>query len=798
MLGVALVSWGTVTHSWDASTKTLTVQYTADGVDLNFDNILNQYGASGQVKKLVISGDFTNTEWTQKTCGFIEQCAGQNTLDLDMTGCTKLVSRFVNVKDTYNAETDWADTYFNQFTQDQLTKVTKYYYWGQSEADPDKVYQKNGKWYVDMGWGDGNPEVTPTETYVYQFEDGTTGNVQAQNGVYTLVNDFSFGNAKTKIKSVKFPASSNFTYIPDELFSSCSNVQSVYLPDNIVAIGNKAFMKTSVSDVNFPNALKEIGGDAFEHCNMTSVDLSNTQVTLLRWFTFQDCAQLESFVFPTALTTIEKNAFEKSGLKTADLSDCHSLTIIGHDAFNECYSLTEVKLCSHPKVIKGGASGAFHNCTAIRTVEVVGCDGTDVTQCVCENRAFEWDVTHVQTAVANVETMAAKLIYPRNMALDMIVKSSNTPYTSTFDYFVGDYKAGAVIKQENLLAYYRQVPTDGYGTTKDENEQEVKLNEPTYKGNGWLEFINVGEFVPIIPKGGKFLRTYSLNKDYGPVLLPIGDDAIHAYRVLDYKSLQNETDDNGNEITVTGYLLLKELLTTVKGVEYSYVPENTGVVFYSNKLDETAALVLAPYMDDELENMAEAKDGGIDKVKAKLDELFPEFPNTGDDYYCLKDNGEWEGNPDANMLQGSYDDPAHVSPTSPWIFKDDANQYPYGGYYEEPRLYRNFSLDATNQVWKRMKVGYLRANRAFAQLPVGRFNNENENADMNKFNAEDNGLEAKSAINMIFDGEATSIVTVDNRGNIVDDDAWYTIQGVRVTVPTKGVYIHNHKKVVIK
>jgi len=113
-------------------------------------------------------------------------------------------------------------------------------------------------------------------------------------------------------------------------------------------------------------------------------------------------------------------------------------------------------------------------------------------------------------------------------------------------------------------------------------------------------------------------------------------------------------------------------------------------------------------------------------------------------------------------------------------------------------LYRNFSLDATNQVWKRMKVGYLRANRAFAQLPVGRFNNENENADMNKFNAEDNGLEAKSAINMIFDGEATSIVTVDNRGNIVDDDAWYTIQGVRVTVPTKGVYIHNHKKVVIK
>lgn len=45
-------------------------------------------------------------------------------------------------------------------------------------------------------------------------------------------------------------------------------------------------------------------------------------------------------------------------------------------------------------------------------------------------------------------------------------------------------------------------------------------------------------------------------------------------------------------------------------------------------------------------------------------------------------------------------------------------------------------------------------------------------------------------------GEATGIDTVKEAQ--VEDGEWYTIQGVRVAQPTKGLYIHNGKKVVIK
>lgn len=57
-------------------------------------------------------------------------------------------------------------------------------------------------------------------------------------------------------------------------------------------------------------------------------------------------------------------------------------------------------------------------------------------------------------------------------------------------------------------------------------------------------------------------------------------------------------------------------------------------------------------------------------------------------------------------------------------------------------------------------------------------------------------------INFIDDPDdlgTTDISAVSNDGVAIDNDAWYTLQGVRVNAPTKGgIYIHNGRKVVIK
>ena len=42
------------------------------------------------------------------------------------------------------------------------------------------------------------------------------------------------------------------------------------------------------------------------------------------------------------------------------------------------------------------------------------------------------------------------------------------------------------------------------------------------------------------------------------------------------------------------------------------------------------------------------------------------------------------------------------------------------------------------------------------------------------------------------------VKSVDNTLGKSESNAWYTLQGVRVSNLTKGIYIHNGKKVVIK
>ena len=57
---------------------------------------------------------------------------------------------------------------------------------------------------------------------------------------------------------------------------------------------------------------------------------------------------------------------------------------------------------------------------------------------------------------------------------------------------------------------------------------------------------------------------------------------------------------------------------------------------------------------------------------------------------------------------------------------------------------------------------------------------------------------ANAKLALTFGDEVTGIENVENEALNAADDAWYTPQGVRVAQPTKGVYIHNGKKVMVK
>ena len=99
----------------------------------------------------------------------------------------------------------------------------------------------------------------------------------------------------------------------------------------VTRIGQNAFNGKKVVAVDFGNAtnLEKIDNQAFMHSPVASVDLSNTQVTVIGKFAFGDCKSLETFIFSNTLTSLGN-------------SD-------GASVFTDCRSLKVMRLENSPK-----------------------------------------------------------------------------------------------------------------------------------------------------------------------------------------------------------------------------------------------------------------------------------------------------------------------------------------------------------------------------------------------------------------------------------------------------------------
>ncbi len=842
------------------------------------------------VATIKLTGDWENRDTDKDGAKTIKKIVDKfgdaNAPDtLDLSQCKKFCSEFISVKDVINGtEMGPTQTCPGYETDQHVTTFTANY------KLPDETVTGTGEIIVKYfnsleSWGteiDGQPEQHSDGTYWYNYNQvypkvfvkDAEGNEllptsYTDNGDGTCTYSLTITHDGTKflinkeynLAGIIFPVSDKFTFIPDDQFIGAQKLKKVVLSEKMVAIGNDAFSGlTGFEEINFPASLREIGKEAFLGSGIKAAELAVcTQLKRLRYETFEDANNLATVTFPSSLIEIQNDCFQRTGITKADMSECHLLRVIGQKAFSTCPSLTEVRVCSHPKKIKGvEGSGAFNNSTAIRTVEVVGCDNTNLVECICENNAFDPKITYVQTAIDNIETMGARLIFPEGMQYDQPMKSSagnvNTEYlgyASAFDYFVGNYKEGIPFKnnQSCLEAYFKFAPRGvtanavNWPTTGETTQvtvaSDVAMKNKYGISNGWHEFMNVSAGIIINNEDQNFLRTYSRTRGSGPVLLK-NDLGIIAYRAVDYLSTKDEyvankrgdyvfvpgeknklhpgTDeyltkkqckDAGINIkglktysyaTVAGTLYLRPLHPKYKNSDevnedYSYIPELTGVVLYSNKTAEDIFLIFPPYTDTDYD-------------------LSIQYPHTGK---VRRESTRLESEPDdINMLQGSYGEDTGVAPVDPWTYADEENFK--GGTYNPAQIdYRQFGYSISQEKWIRLQPGRMKYNRAFAKIPAEFFNNHNEGKDgtgeFPDFTLSDVPEETTPAdsegeantlllIDYSFDdvaAETDGIKTINETDHVVDANVWYTLQGVKVTQPVKGgVYIHNNKKVVIK
>lgn len=228
------------------------------------------------------------------------------------------------------------------------------------------------------------------------------------NGLYyslgsmtaTLVKDQSSDQSTYKAyTSVNIPASvyyNNYTYpvvtIGTSAFESCSNLQSVTLPNSITTINQDAFYGcTKLGDINLPEGLTTIGLRAFYNCNLDTIIIPST-VTSISNKAFQgnattsvvwkpvECSigtdsdapfystnsQITSFTFGPNVELVPSYICKNmSKLDTIVLPP--SVYRLGQNAFMYCTSLKSINL---PVTQKTLPVSFFEGCSSLESIEL--------------------------------------------------------------------------------------------------------------------------------------------------------------------------------------------------------------------------------------------------------------------------------------------------------------------------------------------------------------------------------------------------------------------------------------------
>lgn len=365
--------------------------------------------------------------------------------------------------------------------------------------------------------------------------------------------------------------------------------------------------------------------------------------------------------------------------------------------------------------------------------------------------------------------------------------SSNTGFARPAYDAADDDNHSCMADDPNDVQFRKTAREDeeGFGSTTP-NQKDILWNRPEgiwtvrfypeldEKGNDISRYTISGTKVIKIPFTrcvGKFIRTYSNNVAMAPV-----DDNVKVYEAYRYEKTENAKDPQSQ-----GTVYLRQL---------KYIPANMGVVLVGKQ-------------------PAEGTFKDVDKLDFSLMEAPADILVEGDNYTAVWTKADDYVNDEWNN---------YLKPTVTAIDKlGNADTDNNGKILHRFFGLRNFH--STNYYKENQTgddyIGFFRftqngqsgANKAYLSIPANTVVDDGAGAKFGyiDFNGQFLGNETDDPSNpslakmaIVFDDEddggSTTTVT-EVKPNSTDGDAsFYTLQGVKVSRPVKGVYIHNGKK----
>lgn len=204
---------------------------------------------------------------------------------------------------------------------------------------------EDGTDLIEMGYGASNKEYG-------LFRDCPIENLYLGRWLSYSTKDNSGNDTPNRAPFCHIPTLNNLTIgknvgvIDKFMFSYCTGLEDVFLPDNITSVGMWGFRGcTSLKSVRLSQNLSQIAD-----------------------YGFSECSSLDNVVFPASMTSVADNSFSGcTSLRKLDLGS--SLKIIGPSAFKNCTALKGVDM---PKTLEGLGVESFAGCTSLPYVEVKG------------------------------------------------------------------------------------------------------------------------------------------------------------------------------------------------------------------------------------------------------------------------------------------------------------------------------------------------------------------------------------------------------------------------------------------